>query len=85
MKSDDAVRSGSYFQFPHIDPRLPKISTKLLGIHAAVAELMHMTGAGELIDKLLRDWEQIEVLSEDGADAELLRERLQLVAMVMAH
>jgi hypothetical protein len=55
------------------------VSSKLLRIHAAVAEVLHMIGAAEAIDQILRDWDRIQVLSEDGADAQLLRSRLQLM------
>jgi hypothetical protein len=57
----------------------PSISRKLLGVHAAIAKVLHVTGAGEAIDNILVEWERIIYLSEDGADASLLTDRLGLV------
>ncbi len=45
--------------------RLP--SRTLLGLHAAIAEVLHLTGAGEAIDRVLRDREEIHVLAQDGS------------------
>ena len=76
-----AVASGSDLEFPHLTPEYPKISRKLLSIHAALAEVLHMIGAGEAIDKIMREWDSIQVLSEDGGDAALLWHRLQLITV----
>lgn len=75
-----AIASGEYLEFIHATPEYPPISTKLIRIHAAVAEVLHMIGAAEAIDAIFRDWDSIQVLSEDGADAQLLYNRLQLIA-----
>lgn len=61
-------------------PEYPSISRTLLGVHAAIAEVLHMIGAGEAIDNILWEWERILYLSEDGADAGLLADRLSLIA-----
>ena len=74
------VPSGDYVEFFHATPEYPQISGKLLAIHAAIAEVLHMTGAGEAIDIMLREWGSIQVLSEDGADAQLLLNKLQMIA-----
>ena len=74
-----AVPSGEYLEFVHAIPEYPQISNKLLRIRAAVGEVLHMIGAAEAIDSLLRDWDSLQVLSEDGTDAELLHNRLQLI------
>ena len=73
------MASGQYLEFVHAIPEYPQVSSKLLRIHSAVAEVLHMIGAAEAIDQILRDWDSIQVLSEDGADAQLLRNRLQLI------
>lgn len=44
-----------------IDPPLPR----LLAIHSAIAHILHLSGAGEYIDKILRDMEALDV-REDG-------------------
>ena len=56
-----AIASGEYVEFVQATPEYPSISSKLLRIHAAVAEVLPMVGAGEAIDALLRDWDNIQV------------------------
>ena len=50
--------------------RLP--SPILLGLHAACARVLHMSGAAEVIDELDRDVEETRVLAFDGSSACLL-------------
>lgn len=66
-------------EFVHLVPEYPAVSRKLLGVHAAIAEVLHMIGAGEAIDRILRDVDRIRYLDEDGADWALLEGRLHLV------
>ena len=74
------MRSGEYVEFPNLKPsEYPFVSKRLIGIHAAIAEVLHMIGAGEHIDKILEDWQRIHYLDEEGADIELLNARLSLV------
>jgi hypothetical protein len=55
------------------DPnKLPLPSPEYLNIHAACARVAHLSGAGEHIDKVLRELEDTKVLSQDGASAEAL-------------
>ncbi|KAH9910957.1 uncharacterized protein B0H18DRAFT_842565, partial [Fomitopsis serialis] len=55
------------------DPeKLPLPSPDYLRLHAAAARVAHLSGAGEYIDKLLRDMEETRVLSNDGSSALLL-------------
>jgi hypothetical protein len=74
-----AVASGEYVEFVQLVPEYPPISRKLLGIHAAIAEVLHMTGAGHAIDMILREVERINYLDEGGADMLLLEDRLHLI------
>lgn len=76
-----AVPSGDYLEFVHATPEYSAVSSKFLLIHAAVAEVLHMIGAPTTIDQILRDWDSIQVLSGDGADAQLLHNRLQLIVV----
>ena len=63
-----------------VSPNLyPEVSADLLRIHASLCQVLHASGAGEAIDKLLREWEQFRVLAEDGGDASLLSARLSLI------
>jgi hypothetical protein len=42
-------------------------SEQLLAIHAACSKILHASGAGEYLEKLLRDRDEINVLAEDGS------------------
>ncbi|GAP82346.1 hypothetical protein SAMD00023353_12300090 [Rosellinia necatrix] len=42
-------------------------SPRLLELHYAISRILHMSGAGEHIDKILRDAEETGVAKEDGA------------------
>lgn len=41
-------------------------SARLLAIHRAIGKILYLSGAGERIDKLLQELDDIEVLTEDG-------------------
>ena len=41
-------------------------------LHAAIAKILHLTGAGEIIEHYLEDWEEIQVLASDGQDFGLI-------------
>ena len=70
----DTVDLGS------VDPSLyPEVSADFLRIHASLCQVLHASGAGEAINKILREWEQFRVLAEDGGDATLLSARLSLI------
>ena len=73
-----SVLSGEFVEFVNLDPsKCPSVSRRLVDIYAAIAEVLHMIGAGEQIDKVLQDWERIEHLDEKGADIALLEARLR--------
>ncbi|KAJ7364853.1 hypothetical protein DFH08DRAFT_840151 [Mycena albidolilacea] len=55
-------------------PALP--SPALLAIRAACSRVVHMSGAAEQIDQILRDLEDISVMADDGGSATLLMSRL---------
>ena len=79
--SPEAIASGEYVEFINLVPEYPSISWRLLSVHAAIAEVLHMIGAGEAIDNILWEWEWILYLSEDGTDAGLLADRLSLIVV----
>ncbi|KAF5378312.1 hypothetical protein D9615_008803 [Tricholomella constricta] len=59
------------------DPeKLPLPSPEYLSIHAACAKVAHLSGAGQHIDKVLRELEDTKVLSKDGSSAEALEHAL---------
>ncbi|OJJ45716.1 hypothetical protein ASPZODRAFT_133580 [Penicilliopsis zonata CBS 506.65] len=39
----------------------------LLGLHAAIAKILHATGRGETIERLLQDYDDIAVLARNGS------------------
>jgi hypothetical protein len=47
--------------------RIQLPSRELLAMHAAIAKIFHMTGAGERYEKILRDKDEIPCLAEDGS------------------
>jgi hypothetical protein len=77
-----AIPSGKYVEFSNLFPEYPPISRKLLGIHTAIAEVLHMIGAGDAIDRILNEWERLIYLSPDETDAVLLASRLQLIETI---
>ena len=67
-------RWRSIITFTTPDPvKLPVPSPSYLELHAACCRVANLSGAGEYIDKVLRDMEDIQVLSQDGASAEALQ------------
>jgi HNH endonuclease len=42
-------------------------SPKLFAVHRAVGRILHLSGAGAYIDKLLRDLDDVAVVAEDGS------------------
>ncbi|KAI0312630.1 hypothetical protein OF83DRAFT_1145133, partial [Amylostereum chailletii] len=59
------------------DPaHLPLPDPNLLALHAACAKVAHLSGAGEHVDRIFRDIEEIGVLAEDGGSAEVLYQAL---------
>lgn len=72
--------SGDNVNLRSVSPNYPEVSPLYVSIHASLAQVLHASGAGEAIDKILREWEQYRVLSQDGSDADLLSARLSLIA-----
>lgn len=58
-------------------PNLPLPNPAYLRIHAACCRVAHLSGAGEYMDKVLEDLEDVRVLSKDGSSAHLLSFALQ--------
>lgn len=55
------------------DPSVPLPSATLLGTHAAIAKVLHATGLGEAIDKIMEERKDIGCLASDGTtDVEAL-------------
>ncbi|KAJ8588954.1 hypothetical protein M405DRAFT_792280 [Rhizopogon salebrosus TDB-379] len=58
--------------FTTTDPRLPLPDPRYLRVHAACARVAHLSGAGECIDRVIRDLQYTDVLATDGSSAEML-------------
>ncbi|KAJ3853181.1 hypothetical protein EV368DRAFT_39440, partial [Lentinula lateritia] len=54
------------------DPKLPLPDPKLLAFHAAACRIAHFSGAAEYMDEILRDFERLSVLAEDGGSLAIL-------------
>jgi len=63
--------------FKSTHPDLPLPDPVYLRIHAAICRVAHLSGAGEYMDKILEDLEDIRVLSNDGSSAHILSFALQ--------
>jgi len=64
-------------EFKSAYPDLPLPNPTYLRIHAACCRVAHLSGAGEYMDKILEDLEDIRVLSKDGSSAHILSFALQ--------
>ena len=51
-----------------IDPPSPR----LLAVHNAIAHILHLSAAGEYIDKILRDWENCSVQADGSTQLDHL-------------
>jgi hypothetical protein len=72
----ETVQLPDQVEFTSHHPALPLPNPTYLALHAACAKVAHLSGAGEYIEKTMRDLEEISVLSEDGSSAELLKRAL---------
>ncbi|KAF8266448.1 hypothetical protein EI94DRAFT_1830627 [Lactarius quietus] len=59
------------FTTPH-PVKLPLPSPELLALHATCAQVAHLSGASEYIDRILEDMEETRVLAHDGTSSEVL-------------
>ncbi|CAE6411930.1 unnamed protein product [Rhizoctonia solani] len=60
--------------------RLPLPDPRFLAIHAACAKVLHASGMGKHIDRVLRDYEETPVLATDGTSNTLF-EALQRISV----
>lgn len=65
------------------EPRFPLPDPSYLRLHAACAQVAHLSGAGECIDQVLRDLEDTKVLARDGTSAEVLSVALSAVRVAV--
>jgi len=79
---EHAVRAGEKVEFTnHFPHDYPDVSRYLLKIHAALAEVFHLTGGGERYDEeIFRDGDAVIELAGDGTDWDVLFNRLAILA-----
>jgi hypothetical protein len=62
----------------------PLPNPEYLKIHAACARVAHLSGAGECMDKVIKDANEIPVLASDGTSAEVLEYAL-MNSLILAY
>ena len=72
--------SGTWLRLIAHDALTP-ISRDLLRIHAALSQVFHASGAGEVVDKILRELDAYKVLAEDGSDVNLLASCISMISV----
>ena len=64
----------------HSDSELLRVpDPRYIQLHAACAKIAHASGAAEVIDHFLSDYDTVKTLSADGSSSELLAQALGLV------
>ena len=59
------------------DPdKLPLPLPDLLALHATCAQVAHLSGAGEYVDRILEAMEQMDELAPDGTSSDVLQHAL---------
>lgn len=61
------LTASGFVEFTSHYSRFELPSQTLLGVHATIAKILHTTGVVEQADQIIRDREQISVLSRDGS------------------
>ncbi|KAG8965648.1 hypothetical protein FRC03_000343 [Tulasnella sp. 419] len=69
--------------FTSTDNRLPLPSPRYIGIHAACARVVHLSGAGKYIDGVFRDLEEMRMLATDGTSGDVLSLALSRTSISM--
>ncbi len=62
--------------------QIPHPSRRYFQLHDACAKISHLSGAGEVVEQLFRDIEDLKVLAEDGGSSGLLSLALSSRPMV---
>lgn len=62
--------------------QIPLPSRRYFQLHDACAKISHLSGAGEVVEQLFRDVEDLKVLAEDGGSSGLLSLALSSRPMV---
>ncbi|KAH8828859.1 hypothetical protein DL96DRAFT_1595805, partial [Flagelloscypha sp. PMI_526] len=60
--------------------KLPLPRPELLALHGTCAKVAHLSGAGEYVDRILKDLETVDELAADGTSSDLLYHALALTS-----
>ncbi len=52
--------------------QIPLLGRRYFQLHDAYAQISHLSGAGEVVEQLFRDVEDLKILAEDGGSSGLL-------------
>jgi hypothetical protein len=75
------VPSGEKVDMTNYYPEeYPSVSRSLLRVHAALAEVFHLTGVGERFGQIFQAADRITELCGDGSDWKVLGDRLAIMA-----
>lgn len=72
-------RGGDKIDLRSVSPQYEEVSADLLRVHASLCQVLNVSGAGDVIQKILLEWDGFRWLAEDGKDADLLSARLSLI------
>jgi hypothetical protein len=68
----DSFRLGRFLHLPvnrtlFEDLTIDPPSHRLLALHSAIAHILHLSGVGQYIDKLIKDTGEMDILDDDGS------------------
>jgi hypothetical protein len=76
-KFTDYLVTPDQVVFTTPDPvKLPLPSPDLLALHATCAQVAHLSGAREYLDRIIEEMEELGVLAQDGTSSEVLHHAL---------
>jgi hypothetical protein len=56
-------RGGDKVDVRSVSPQYEEVSADLLRVHASLCQVLDVSGAGEAIEAILREWDQFRVLA----------------------
>jgi hypothetical protein len=82
QKPEDFIRIKDQVTFTTPDPvKFPLPSPILLALHAACAQVAQLSGAGEYIDLIYEDMEEIHELAQNDTSIEVLHHALMTLGL----
>ncbi|KAF8576387.1 hypothetical protein K439DRAFT_664045 [Ramaria rubella] len=75
------VPDGTLVTFRSAIQDAPLPDPRYIAIHAACAKVLHASGAAEVVDQYLKDYEEVKVLAEDGSSSQFLDTALRMISV----